>query len=103
VAVADPPSPLAVAVYVVVVAGVTVVVPDEATVPTPLSIATDFAFVELHVRVAGCPAVIDAGATVNVMVGALDWPPPLLIPPLPLEFPPVEQAENVRARTHERR
>jgi hypothetical protein len=81
----------------VVVAGVTCAVPDGATVPTPLSIVTDFAFVELHVRVAGCPAVIDPGAAVNMMVGALARPPP------PLELPPVEQAENVRVRTQERK
>lgn len=52
-----------------VVVGLTVVEPDAATVPIPLSIETLVAFVVLHVNVAEFPAVIVVGAAVNFAVG----------------------------------
>jgi hypothetical protein len=57
-------------VYVVVAVGETDFVPLVATVPILLSMDADVAFVELQVRVADWPFVIDAGETVNVTVGA---------------------------------
>ena len=51
--------------------GETVVDPLNGTEPTPLSMVTEAAFVELHVKVADCPLVIDVGVAVNVMVGCV--------------------------------
>jgi hypothetical protein len=53
-------SPVAVRVYCVVAVGLTVVEPDAATTPMPLSIATEVAFEVVHVSVAWFP-----GATVD--------------------------------------
>ena len=51
-------------------AGVTVVLPVDATVPTPLLMVADAALAEVHVRVALAPAVIVVGEAENVTVGA---------------------------------
>jgi hypothetical protein len=55
--------------YVVEVAGVTVLVPVRATVPTPWSTATLVALVTVQVSVAVPPAVIVAGLMVNCITG----------------------------------
>jgi hypothetical protein len=68
---AEPPAPLAVAVYVVVCAGCTLVEPFGPTVPMPLSMVTSLAFVLLHDKVALEPAVTLPGDTVSVTVGGL--------------------------------
>lgn len=49
--------------------GLTVVDPDAATVPMPLSMETLVAFVVLHVKVAEFPTVMVVGAAVNFAVG----------------------------------
>ena len=64
------PPLLAVAVYVVVTGGFTGCEPLRATVPIPLSMATDVAFVDLHVRAEEPPTVIDKGVADREMVGA---------------------------------
>jgi len=67
VAVAGLPfGPAAVSVYCVVVVGDTVVDPDTATVPTPLSIVTVVAFEVDQLSMAWLPAVMVAGETVRV-------------------------------------
>lgn len=68
-AVAVPPPPVAVNVYWVVAAGLTVTDPEAATVPTPLLMETVLAFVVVHVKVADAPAVTLAGDAERVAVG----------------------------------
>ena len=46
------------------------VLPVDATVPTPLLIVADAALAEVHVKVALAPAVITVGEAANVTVGA---------------------------------
>ena len=70
-----PPAPVAVAVYVVVVAGTIAVDPESVSEVTSSPrtegvIATDVAFVLAQVRVALCPAATTLGETLNVIVGA---------------------------------
>ena len=69
-AVVVPPGLTAESVYIVVAVGDTVTdVPE--TVPTPLLILVELAFVTFHAKSALCPAVIDVGVAVNdVIVGA---------------------------------
>ena len=70
VAVTVPPLlPVAVKVYVVVVVGLTVVEPDAATVPMPLSIETLVALVVLQVRVEEPPTEMVTGFAVSFAVG----------------------------------
>src|SRR5689334_8122393 len=69
VAVFVPPAPLAVRVYVVVAAGITIAEPLSACAPTPLSIETLVAFVVVQVSVDDSPAVIDVGLALNEIVG----------------------------------
>jgi len=68
-AVVVPPNPVAVMVYVVVIAGVTATEPLTSTVPTPWSISQVSAVVVVHVSVADSPAGIISGEAVNVTVG----------------------------------
>jgi hypothetical protein len=70
VAVTDPPPLVAVKVYVVVAAGVTVTVPFGTTVPTPASIVTVAASVVVQDKVLAPPAVIDVGLADNDAVGS---------------------------------
>jgi hypothetical protein len=65
-----PPGPLAVSVYVVVVVGLTLAVPDTGLLPTPLSIEIVVALVEDQVSVDDWPALIDVGDAEKVAVGA---------------------------------
>ena len=60
--------PVAVNVYWVVAVGLTVVEPDAATVPIPLSMETVVAFEVLQVSVAWFPGVIVEGETERVAV-----------------------------------
>jgi hypothetical protein len=70
VAVTVPPLlPVAVNVYVVVVVGLTVVEPDAATVPIPLSMETLVALVVLQVRVEEPPTEMVTGFAVSLAVG----------------------------------
>jgi len=100
--VADPPSPVQVAVYVVAVVGSTVIlplVPVFAAVKLfeVLTIAHDVAFVELHESVALSPEVILEALAVNETVGAAGVPeeppplPPLEPPPPPPPPPPPDE------------
>lgn len=66
----EPPWPDAVNVYVVVVFGVTVARPLDATAPIPLSIVTLVAFVALQVRATDCPAAIVGCSALNCTNGA---------------------------------
>src|SRR5215472_16963320 len=85
-AVTVPPELLAVSVYVVVWAGLTIVLPfGKLTEPTPLSICADVALLVVHERVLLWPAVMVAGLALSVAVGAdppcellfaADAPPP---------------------------
>jgi hypothetical protein len=59
----------AVAVYVVLTVGLTLFELFRATVPMPLSMITDVAFVDVHVSVDDPPAAIDAGDAVSWIVG----------------------------------
>jgi len=55
---------------VVVVRGLTVVVPDKATVPTPLSMVTLVASVTLQLKVEDSPSVIvDGSAEKELIIG----------------------------------
>jgi hypothetical protein len=67
------PPLLAVAVYVVVTEGFTVSGDEaellRATVPIPLLMVTEVAFVEVQVSVEDPPDAIDAGVAVNWIVG----------------------------------
>lgn len=65
-----PPGPVAVSVYVVVEAGLTLVFPETGLLPTPLSMETVVAFVVDHVSVDDWPAMIDVGDAEKVAVGA---------------------------------
>ena len=65
-----PPGPAARAMYVVDVCGLTVRLPEASTVPTPLSIVTPVAFVELQESVAESPLSIADGDTFSEIVGA---------------------------------
>jgi hypothetical protein len=82
-AVADPPAPVAVIVYVVVAVGLTDLVPDVPTAPIPLSIVTEVAFVLDQVNVDDCPEVMVVGLADSVTVGA------------PVEVPTVTVAVEV--------
>jgi hypothetical protein len=53
---------------VVVVIGLTVVVPDKATVPTPLSIVTVVASVTLQLKVEDSPTLIVDGAAEKELI-----------------------------------
>jgi hypothetical protein len=64
----EPPAPLTSMVYVVVVVGLTVEVPEVA-VATPLSVA-DVASDDVFVSVTEPPDVVDVGLAVIVQVGA---------------------------------
>ena len=65
-----PPGPVAVSVYVVVEAGLTLAVPDAGLLPTPLSIEIDVALVLDQASVEDWPALIDVGDAEKVAVGA---------------------------------
>jgi hypothetical protein len=90
-----PPLPVAVAVYVVVaVSGGVWYVPLGPWGGTAGVIVTEVASVEVHVRVAVCPATMDCGDTLSETVGgplfSVSEPgavllllPVLLLPPLP--------------------
>jgi hypothetical protein len=65
-----PPDPLAVSVKVVVLAGVTVLCPEGATLPMPLSMLTESALVLDQLKVALAPRVMLEGVAVSVAVGA---------------------------------
>ena len=54
----------------VVTAGETVVLPDAATLPTPLSMVTEVAPEVDHVNVVDCPAVMVVGDAESVAVGS---------------------------------
>jgi hypothetical protein len=64
-----PPGPVARAVYVVEVDGLTERLPVASTVPIPLSMAIEVVFDDLHVKVEDCPCSIDDGEAERVMVG----------------------------------
>src|SRR5580704_10274928 len=68
-AVAVPPAPLAVIVYVVDWVGVTGVEPSGATFPTPGPMSRSVAFVDDHSDVAVCPGVTARGEAFSVTVG----------------------------------
>ena len=53
-----------------VVVGLTPTDPEVGFEPTPLSIETEVAFVDVHVSVDDCPEVIAVGEAENVAVGA---------------------------------
>ena len=65
----DPPAFVAVIVYVVVVAGLTNLEPEAATVPIPWFILTDVAFIVNHDKLADCPTVIVTGFAVKFVAG----------------------------------
>jgi hypothetical protein len=65
-----PPVPVAVRIYVVVIVGLTVLVPLIATEPIPWLIETVVALLVTHVNVAKAPEEIEIGAIVKVAVGA---------------------------------
>ena len=68
---ADPPAPVQVSAYVVVVAGVTASVPLTALLPVhPLDAVHDVALVDDQVSVEVAPAMIDVGEAAMVTVGA---------------------------------
>src|SRR5438105_7935942 len=69
--VAFPKVPVAVALYVVVAAGVTVTAPFAGCAPTPLSILTDVAFVVAQESVELCPAEMLLGLAENCIVTPL--------------------------------
>ena len=80
-AVAVPPRPVAVMVYVVVLLGVTTVEPWVVTEPTPGAIASSVALRELQVSVDEFPVVMELGLAESVTVGAggggpVEPPPP---------------------------
>src|SRR5579883_1198416 len=69
VALAEPPGPMAVIVYVVESVGVTLVSPSGDTMPTPGASVRDVAFVDDHRSVADCPRCTFAGVACKVTVG----------------------------------
>jgi hypothetical protein len=73
VQVIEPPAPVAVPVYVTVVAGVTVVVPDATGVTEPMlwSIENEVALVVVHERSVEAPVVISVEAAESTHVGAV--------------------------------
>jgi hypothetical protein len=62
---------------VVVVVGLTAVVPDKATVPTPLSMVTLVASVTLQLKVEDSPAVIVDGIAEKELIIGTDGGVPL--------------------------
>lgn len=68
-AVAFPPGPVALAVYVVEVVGLTERLPEGSTLPKPPSIDTDVAFADCHDRVDDCPCSIADGDAESRIVG----------------------------------
>ena len=64
-----------------------------ATVPTPLLICAEVAFVVVHDSVVFCPALIVVGLAERVAVGAGDEPDPL--PPDPEPLDPFDPADDV--------
>jgi hypothetical protein len=66
-----PPGPVAVSVYVVVEVGLTLVEPESACEPRPLSMETDVAFADVQVRVDDWPLMIVVGDAENVAVGGV--------------------------------
>ena len=69
-AVAEPPGPLAVAVYVTEDAGLTERLPVVPTSPNPGSIRTAAVLRASHCRVVDAPRSMLVGCAVNVIVGA---------------------------------
>lgn len=71
--------------------------PDVATLPTPLSMLAEVAFVVVHVSVADCPAVMLVGDAVSEAVGGgTAVPPPLEpLPPEPLLPPQAERSNKL--------
>lgn len=67
---AVPPGPVAVPVKFVVAVSLPVQEPAKATAPTPLSIVTEVALVDVHVSVTSWPKVAVLGLTCSVIVGA---------------------------------
>ncbi len=61
----------------IVVMGLTVVVPDKATVPTPLSMVTVVASVTLQLKVENSPAVIDGESAKKELMMGTDGGVPL--------------------------
>ena len=92
VAAVVPLAPLAVSVYVVVVVGLTLVLPSTSRVPLVPGMETEVAFVVVHVRVTSVPAAIEVeeavkesitgsgGFTVTVAVATAVW----VTPPSPM-------------------
>lgn len=91
-AVAVPPAPMTVMLYVVVCCGVTIIVPDGCTAPIPLSICAEVALVEDHVSVALCPAFTVVGLAENVTVGC--GAGPLASPRVQLESAPASRSKK---------
>lgn len=105
VAVAVPPEPVAVAVYVVFVVGDTVVVPVAANVPDTPVMVTAVAFVELHESVTDWPVVMLALSAVIWMVGAgAVFPPPgeLAAPPQAVNAPRLRRIKMPRRKCLDR-
>jgi hypothetical protein len=61
-----------VALYVVVVGGISVFVPEGETCPIPLSKVTAVALVEVQVNVVDAPRIIAIGCAVTVIVGGAE-------------------------------
>ena len=61
----------------IVVMGLMVVVPDKATIPTPLSMLTVVASVTLQLKVENSPAVIDGESAVKELMMGTDGGVPL--------------------------
>jgi hypothetical protein len=66
--------PVAVSVYVVVLAGVTLLCPEAATSPMPLSMLTELAFVVAQLKFALAPAAMVAGLMLSVAEGSEEVP-----------------------------
>jgi hypothetical protein len=66
----EPVELVAVSIYVVVFAGVTVLLPESATDPIPLFILTDVAFVVVQLKVEDEPEVMLVGEAERLAVGA---------------------------------
>jgi hypothetical protein len=79
----------------VVAVGETDLVPEVLTVPIPLSIETDVAFVLDHVRVDDCPEVMLVGLAVIVTVGAPELVPTVTVAVEVAVAPPVPVAVAV--------
>jgi hypothetical protein len=67
---AVPPGPVAVPVKFVVAVSLPVQEPATATAPTPLSIVTEVALVDVHLSVTSWPKVAVLGLTCSTIVGA---------------------------------